>query len=175
MGSVGVGTGSVGVGAGSGSVGGVGSGRSIVHVRVAGVGSRLPALSLARTAKTWLPSVSAEKDLGESQAAQAPPSSWHSNLARRSEAKANDADWELTVPAGPEAIEVSGGVVSATIVSLLDVCADGRRLALRSRRSRSTPRRAARLAFGRLTRRAFPRPVRTRAEFTRAAGTPVTA
>src|SRR5918996_971778 len=55
----------------------------IVQVRVAGVGSALggTAPSTARTAKVWVPTARSGYGFGEAQGCQAPPSSWHSNVA----------------------------------------------------------------------------------------------
>src|SRR5215210_5299980 len=55
------------------------AGGSMVHVRVAGVGSTLPAASVARTSKVCEPVASEVYALGELHAGvQAPPSSLHS-------------------------------------------------------------------------------------------------
>ena len=54
---------------------------STVNVREAGVASALPAASLARTEKVCEPSPSPVRSFGDVQAAQAPASSLHSNVA----------------------------------------------------------------------------------------------
>ena len=53
---------------------------SIVQVWPAGVGSTLPAASLARTLKLWLPSARLLVLWGEAQAVKAAASSEHSNI-----------------------------------------------------------------------------------------------
>src|SRR3954452_2454009 len=53
---------------------------SIVHVRVAGEASVLPAPSVARTLNVCEPSARPEYALGEVHAAYAPPSMRHSNV-----------------------------------------------------------------------------------------------
>src|SRR5436190_123116 len=52
-------------------------GKLMVQLRDAGEGSVLPARSVARTSKAWLPSASPVNDLGESHGAAAPSSSLH--------------------------------------------------------------------------------------------------
>ena len=54
---------------------------STVNVRVAGVGSTLPAWSIARTLNVWSPSASVVTPYGDEHAWNAPPSSLHSNVA----------------------------------------------------------------------------------------------
>src|SRR6185369_15598365 len=106
-----------GPGSGSGSGSGWGS-ASTVQLRPAGVGSTLPAASLARTEKVCGLIVSAERDLGELQPAQLPASNLHSKLEPGSvEVKAKAAVTAVVVPLGPLEIAVSGGVVSGGGVS----------------------------------------------------------
>src|SRR6266513_369974 len=59
--------------------------RSIVHVKLAGVVSVLPARSVARTSKVCVPSPSALVVCGPVQAVQTPPSTRHSNVEPLSE------------------------------------------------------------------------------------------
>jgi hypothetical protein len=91
---------------------GVVAGRSTTKDRVAGVGSVFPAPSVARTATVWLPSARFEYDLGLEQDENAPPSSWHWKVERSEAVKEKLTDAEVTVPAGPSVIVVSGGVRS---------------------------------------------------------------
>lgn len=110
-----------GVDAGVG-VGGAGAVVSTIHVRVVGVGSVLPAASIARVARVCSPSASPVSSLGDRHAAQAPASSLHSNVDAASEeenAKLDDA--EAVVPEGPERIVVSGATVSRANVLLAGV------------------------------------------------------
>ena len=58
---------------------------STVNVRVAGVGSTLPAASRARTANVYSPSASAPRLCGDVHAANAAASSRHSNVAPASQ------------------------------------------------------------------------------------------
>lgn len=104
------------------SVGGAGAVVSTIHVRVLGVGSVLPAASIARAARVCAPSASPVSSLGDRHAAQAPASSLHSNVDAASEeenAKLDDA--EAVVPEGPERIVVSGAAVSSVNVLLAGV------------------------------------------------------
>ena len=55
----------------------VGAAVSTVQVRVSS-GPAFPAASTMRTLRVWLPSASVGAVYGDGQAAQAPPSSWHS-------------------------------------------------------------------------------------------------
>jgi hypothetical protein len=81
--------------------------------RVAGVGSVLPAASVARTATAWSPSGSAAVVHGLVHDAHAPESTRQANVDPLSlEVKANVGVLSLVVPLGPEVIVVSGGVVS---------------------------------------------------------------
>ena len=61
--------------------------RSTVQVCAAGVGSRLPAASSARTSKVCAPSVRPVYGCGLEQSAKAPPSSRHSKPGPASEAR----------------------------------------------------------------------------------------
>src|SRR5438105_2117123 len=92
--------------------GGGGTIVAIVQVFVAGVWSTFPAASLARTAKVCVPSASPEKLVGEVQAAKAAESSEQAKLELASlDVKVKLALEELGSGA-PEAIVVSGGIVS---------------------------------------------------------------
>lgn len=88
---------------------------SIVQVRVAGVGSVFPELSVTRTANVRCPSESPVYCWGLEHGVHAPWSSWHSKVLGDSVAeKLNVAELELTSPLGPVlARTVSGGVLSA--------------------------------------------------------------
>jgi hypothetical protein len=78
--------------------------------RTAGVPSRLPAASIARTRKEWLPCLSPPKLIGEEHACHAPPSRRHSNVLPFSEAEnENVADFPLTEV---DVIVVLGATVS---------------------------------------------------------------
>jgi hypothetical protein len=86
---------------------------STVQVKLAGVGSVLPAGSVARTWKLWLPSASPEYGFGLEQLENPPPSSWHSKLLPLSvEEKEKLAAVEFVGLAGFAVIEVSGAPVS---------------------------------------------------------------
>src|SRR4051794_10105783 len=61
------------------------------HARSAGVGSKLPAASRARTRSTWSPSVRPSRTYGLAQAANASCSSRHSNVAPGSDANTKRA------------------------------------------------------------------------------------
>jgi len=87
--------------------------RSTVHVWDAGVASVLPAGSVARTSKVWLPAPSALVVWGLVQAFQLPPSTRHSNV----EPASLELNWKLGVVlfdglAGPLSIVVFGAVRS---------------------------------------------------------------
>ena len=97
------------LGGGGGGGGGV---VLIVQLREAGVGSALPAASVALTVKVWEPSARPEYVFGEPQAAKATPSSEHAKVEPGSVAlKAKVAADEVGFGAG-EVIVVSGGIVS---------------------------------------------------------------
>ena len=80
----------------------------------AGLGSTLPAESIDRTSKVWLPELSAETVKGELQDSNGPSSTRHSNRAA-SLAENSKVGVESSVePLGPEVMEVSGGAESST-------------------------------------------------------------
>ena len=86
---------------------------STVKLRVAGVGSVLPAESVARTENVCRPSGSALYATPETQAVNGAPSRLQANVEPVSvELKPNEALVLFTVPDGPEVIVVSGGVRS---------------------------------------------------------------
>ena len=86
---------------------------STVKSREAGVGSVLPAVSVARTSKVWAPSVSAAVVCGEVQAANASLSMRHLKVEPVSvESKEKVGVLSLVVPVGPPVIVVFGGAVS---------------------------------------------------------------
>jgi hypothetical protein len=87
--------------------------RATLNVRSAGVGSTLPARSIARTRKMWEPSESAGDVLGELQKEKAAESKRHWKLEPGSlEAKVKVGVRSLVGPAGPAVIVVSGTAVS---------------------------------------------------------------
>ena len=93
---------------------GAGGGASIVQRQSAGVASTLPAASVARTSKTCSPGARPLYAAGELHAAHVAPSRRQANVAPDSLAEnANDALVACVGVAGPVAIVVSGGVVSA--------------------------------------------------------------
>ena len=98
---------------------------STVKLRLAGVGSGLPAASTARTSKVWAPSLSAEVvwvSPGPEQAAKASASTRHSKLAPASpEEKPKVGVVSVVRPLGPESIVVFGGVVSTVKLRLAGV------------------------------------------------------
>jgi hypothetical protein len=87
---------------------------STVNVAVAGVSSTLPAPSVARTEKTYVPGVSEEYDLPELQGSQSVPGlSRHSyETAPPVAEKGKLAVVEFVGPEGPPPIELFGGVRS---------------------------------------------------------------
>src|SRR5262249_13222657 len=86
---------------------------STVHERVAGVGSLLPAASVAVTVKGCAPAARPVSCLGDVHDVGAALSSWHVNVDPVSvEVKLNDAVDAFVSPVGPAVIDVSGGVVS---------------------------------------------------------------
>jgi hypothetical protein len=90
----------------------------MVHVRVAGQGSTLPAASLARTENVCEPMLRPVYALGLEHDAHAEPSSLHSKpVTPTSSLPSNEKDAEVEVveepSAGPAVMLVSGGVVSA--------------------------------------------------------------
>src|SRR5438128_7044753 len=91
----------------------------MVHVKLAGVASTLPAGSVARTWKVWLPSASALWLCGLVQAANAAPSSLHSKVLPALVAVKLKLALVLLVRTGGLAvIVVSGAVVSMVQVKL---------------------------------------------------------
>ena len=81
---------------------------------MAGLASGLPAASMARTAKVWVPALRPLMLSGDAQALNAAPSSAQAKVDPPSlDAKPNVAEVSDTVPDGPEVIEVSGAVESA--------------------------------------------------------------
>ena len=98
----------------------VSTGASTVQVLLAGVASMLPAPSLARAWKLWLPSAKPAYTFGDAQVLKAALSKLHSKVELVSlDEKLNVAELLLAVPDGPESIWVSGGVVSAGAKSIL--------------------------------------------------------
>ena len=92
---------------------------STENERVAGVGSTLPAWSIARTAKVWAPSASAVVGVlvapGPLQGAKTAESKRHSYVAGVwLEENPKVGVESLVGPEGPELIVVSGGVESST-------------------------------------------------------------
>src|SRR5947209_13179184 len=86
---------------------------STVHAAVAGVASTLPAASVARTEKLWLPSASVPVMYGDEQLDHEPPSSLHSSVAPLSVAEnPSVAMVALTVPDGAVSNAVFGATVS---------------------------------------------------------------
>jgi hypothetical protein len=73
-------------------------------IRLAGVASVFPAASVARTSNVCAPSVSAAVVCGDVQAANAPASTRHWELAPRSLENANVGAESLIGPCGPESI-----------------------------------------------------------------------
>ncbi len=96
--------------------------RSIVQVKLAGVASVLPAVSVARTWKVCEPLTRSLYCLGEVQAAKAALSKLQVKVEPVSlDENVNVAELLLTVPEGPEAIIVSGAVRSTSTVRALEV------------------------------------------------------
>ena len=90
----------------------------MVKERVAGVPSRFPAASMARTRKTWLPCFSPPKLVGDEHECQAPPSRRQSKVESLSDdEKENVADFPLT--------EADVTVVFGATVSTFHVLAAG--------------------------------------------------
>src|SRR5215210_7179351 len=86
----------------------VGGPRSTVQVWLAGVASVLPAWSVARTSKVWLPSARAgEIVCGLGQGLQLPPSIRHSKVELPS--------LELNVKLGVESLSIAGGAESMVV------------------------------------------------------------
>ncbi len=96
--------------------------RSIVQVSLAGVASVLPAGSVARTSKVWLPAPSAGEVKGLVQVVQEPPSMRHSKVEPGSlELKVKVGVVSLDGWAGVESRLVTGAVRSIVQVSLAGV------------------------------------------------------
>jgi hypothetical protein len=94
-----------------------GGAASIVQVYPAGVGSVLPAGSVARTWKVWLPVESPEYAFGLVQIEKPPPSSWHWNVLPPSvDVKLKLAAAEFVGLRGLSVMNVSGGPVSTVHV-----------------------------------------------------------
>ena len=86
---------------------------STVKLRAAGVGSRFPAGSVARTSNVWEPPSRDEVAVGELHDAYALESSLHSKLEPGSEEeKLKLGAGLLVAPLGPPTIVVFGGAVS---------------------------------------------------------------
>jgi hypothetical protein len=87
---------------------------SMTHVYEAGLPSVLPALSVARTWKVWLPSARPEYVFGDVQDVKAAPSRLHWKLEPGSvEEKSNVAPVAIVSAAGSDGpMLVSGGVAS---------------------------------------------------------------
>src|SRR5215210_8627010 len=82
---------------------------STVQVRLAAVGSALPAPSVALTRKVCPPSTSPEYFFGETHVSKAVPSRLHSKVdPGTEEEKSKLAEVAVTVPEGPESMVVSG-------------------------------------------------------------------
>ena len=93
--------------------------RSTSKLRVAGVGSALPALSTARKATVWVPCDRPLKVFGDVQSAKAAESSLHCSFAVSDAGSPSKAKVALSVAivepfAGPEVIRVLGGAASST-------------------------------------------------------------
>jgi hypothetical protein len=79
---------------------------------VAGVGSTLPARSVATTVKVWSPGARSEYSIGVLHSASGSASSLHSKVEPASAANVKAAIVAPVWALGPERIRVSGGVVS---------------------------------------------------------------
>lgn len=100
----------------------VGGTRSMIHVVLAGVGSVLPAASVARTWTVCSPASKALRVVGVEQGAQRPLSSWQSNVPPGSlELNEIEALVEFVGFAGPAVIVVAGAVRSTTHVAVAGV------------------------------------------------------
>src|SRR5689334_14203432 len=99
----------------------VGGPRSIDHVWLAGVPSVLPAASVARTSKVWLPSFSEDVVCGLVQGLQVPPSTRHSNV--------DPPSLGCKVKVGVSALSMAGVAaliaVSGAVRSIVHVCDAG--------------------------------------------------
>jgi hypothetical protein len=98
---------------------------STFHLRLAAVGSVLPAASVAFTSKVWVPLASLLYVLlvAVPLDSQIPPSNlvWKVAFGGSVEEKVNVASLLLTLPEGPETMVVSGGVVSAGGAAVVNV------------------------------------------------------
>ena len=95
-----------------------GADRSTVHAREAGVASRFPAASVARTWNVCGPAARPVTSSGESQKPQAPVSTRHSKLPPGSlDVNAKLADPEPTRGGGPPVIVVSSLMVATAILT----------------------------------------------------------
>ena len=98
---------------------------STVNVRVAGVGSTLPAASSARTRNVYVPSASGPSVRGEVQArrCRSPAGAVEPALERRARlaGERERGDAFVIVPVGPRVIVVSGAVVSTVNVRVAGV------------------------------------------------------
>jgi hypothetical protein len=105
-------------GTAAGGLDGVGSGDGlsafvIVKLRTAGVGSPLPAASMAPTSKLWGPSVKEVRVFGLGQGVAGPESTLHWKLEPGSlDENAKLGVGSVVGPLGPESIVVSGGMLS---------------------------------------------------------------
>src|SRR5215207_10745093 len=95
------------------------------QLRLAGVGSVLPAASVAFTSKVWVPLASLPYVLlvAVPLASQLPPSNlvWKVAFEGSVEEKVNVASLLFTVKRGPEVMVVSGGVVSVGVAVVVKV------------------------------------------------------
>ena len=95
-----------------------GTTESTVNVRLAGVGSMLPAVSMARSSKVCSPSVRTTSSTGETHAANGLSSNRHSNEATPTAAsKEKIGVLSVVRPDGPLVIVVSGAVVSTWMLT----------------------------------------------------------
>src|SRR5436309_16094141 len=95
---------------------------SMVQLKLAGVRSTLPTVSIARTWKVWLLAATALYRCGLVQAPNAAPSSLHSNVLPASVAvKLKDAEVLFVSVAGLLVMVVSGAVMSTVQLRLAGV------------------------------------------------------
>ena len=95
---------------------------STVNERTAGLGSVLPAASVARTSKVCGPSASGDVVCGEAQAAKGAAPRRHSSVAPGSLENEKVGIGSLVGPSGPESIVVSGATVSTVQVWVAGLC-----------------------------------------------------
>jgi hypothetical protein len=88
------------------------AGGSIVQLQAGGLGSTLPARSIARATKRWVPTPRPLKTGAAVQAVNDPPSSEHSNVAGSFADSVKDAVVLVVLVGGPETIFVVGAVRS---------------------------------------------------------------